>query len=42
MINQLRQVMLYVDNQEEAKRFWTEKVGFAVISETDSSQGMRT
>ncbi|WP_339278201.1 VOC family protein [Paenibacillus sp. FSL W8-0426] len=33
MINQLGQVMLYVNNQDECKAFWTEKLGFEVISE---------
>ncbi|MEG0473031.1 MAG: VOC family protein [Solibacillus sp.] len=39
MIEQLGQVMLYVDNQEQAKSFWTEKMGFVVISDED--HGMR-
>ncbi|ATP41371.1 glyoxalase/bleomycin resistance/extradiol dioxygenase family protein [Solibacillus sp. R5-41] len=39
MIEQLGQVMLYVDNQEQAKTFWTEKMGFVVISDEDN--GMR-
>jgi lactoylglutathione lyase len=33
--------MLYVNNQDEAKEFWTEKVGFIVISEEDNGQGFR-
>jgi lactoylglutathione lyase len=33
--------MLYVNNQDEAVKFWTEKVGFNVISEEDNGQGMR-
>lgn len=33
MITQLGQVKLYVDNQDECKAFWTEKLGFEVISE---------
>lgn len=41
MINQLGQVMLYVDNQDKVKQFWTEKAGFVVISETDYGQGMK-
>ncbi|MFS0575755.1 VOC family protein [Sporosarcina sp. 179-K 3D1 HS] len=41
MIHKLGQVMLYVTNQEDALKFWTEKVGFAVISEEDNGQGMR-
>ncbi len=41
MIDKVGQIMLYVDNQEEALNFWTEKVGFTVISEEDNGQGMR-
>lgn len=41
MINILGQVMVYVYNQDEAVKFWTEKVGFTVISEEDNSEGMR-
>ncbi|GAA0134514.1 VOC family protein [Paenibacillus sp. YSY-4.3] len=33
MINKLGQVMLYVSNQDESKDFWTQKLGFEVISE---------
>lgn len=31
MINKLGQVMLYVNNQEESKAFWTDRLGFEVI-----------
>jgi lactoylglutathione lyase len=41
MINKVGQIMLYVNNQDEAVKFWTEKVGFNVISEEDNGQGMR-
>ncbi|MBT2579613.1 VOC family protein [Bacillus sp. ISL-8] len=41
MINNVGQIMLYVKNQDEVKEFWTEKVGFSVISEEDNGQGMR-
>ncbi|UII56779.1 VOC family protein [Cytobacillus spongiae] len=41
MINQVGQIMLYVHDQDEAVRFWTEKVGFEVISEENNGQGMR-
>ncbi|PGT19427.1 VOC family protein [Bacillus cereus] len=41
MINNVGQIMLYVNNQDEVKGFWTEKVGFIVISEEDNGQGMR-
>lgn len=33
--------MLYVNNQDEAVKFWTEKAGFRVISEENNGQGMR-
>lgn len=39
MIEQLGQVMLYVENQEQSKKFWTEKLGFTVVSDIDN--GMR-
>ncbi|UNP74410.1 VOC family protein [Bacillus nitratireducens] len=41
MINNVGQIMFYVNNQDEVKKFWTEKVGFIVISEEDNDQGMR-
>ena len=39
MILGLGQVMLYVNDQEQAKAFWTEKMGFEVIS--DVNNGLR-
>ena|ERR1700719_1775952 len=41
MINIVGQIMLYVHDQDEAVNFWTEKVGFSVISDEDNGQGMR-
>src|SRR3954469_6667660 len=41
MITKVGQIMLYVNNQDETAKFWTEKVGFSVISEEDNGQGMR-
>ncbi|EFM12170.1 Glyoxalase/bleomycin resistance protein/dioxygenase [Paenibacillus curdlanolyticus YK9] len=41
MINQIGQIMLYVNDQDLAKRFWTEKAGFVVVSEEDNGQGFR-
>lgn len=41
MINNVGQIMLYVDDQDKAKEFWTGKVGFSVISEEDNGQGMK-
>ena len=33
MVNQLGQVMLYVNDQDKARDFWTEKAGFNVVDE---------
>ncbi len=33
--------MLYVNDQDEVLRFWTEKAGFIVISEENNGQGLR-
>lgn len=41
MITKIGQIMLYVNNQDEALKFWTETVGFSVISEQDNGQGMK-
>ncbi|ADM69972.1 hypothetical protein GMA19_02161 [Paenibacillus polymyxa E681] len=41
MINKVGQIMLYVNNQDEALNFWTEKIGFNVISEENNGQGVR-
>ena len=41
MIHKVGQIMLYVTNQDETKKFWTDKVGFTVISEEDNGQGMK-
>ncbi|MGQ4666165.1 VOC family protein [Metabacillus halosaccharovorans] len=41
MINKVGQIMLYVNNQDEAVNFWTEKVGFHVVAEEDNGEGMR-
>jgi len=41
MINQLGQVMLYVEDQEGAVQFWTEKLGFHLVSQVDNGQGMK-
>ena len=39
MFSRLGQIMLYVNNQDDAVEFWTEKLGFTVIAEESSSQG---
>jgi lactoylglutathione lyase len=36
MINIVGQIMLYVNNQEESVKFWSEKAGFSVLSEHDN------
>ncbi|MCC5804086.1 VOC family protein [Rossellomorea vietnamensis] len=41
MITKVGQIMLYVNNQDEAVQFWTEKMGFIVKAEEDNGQGMR-
>ncbi|GLY12376.1 VOC family protein [Pseudobacillus badius] len=41
MIHKVGQIMLYVNDQDDAVKFWTEKAGFTVISEEDNGQGMR-
>lgn len=33
MIRQIATVAVYVDDQQAAKKFWTEKVGFEVVAE---------
>ncbi|MFC4618901.1 VOC family protein [Camelliibacillus cellulosilyticus] len=41
MIHKVGQIMLYVNDQDEAVKFWTETVGFTVVAEEDNGQGMR-
>lgn len=41
MISSVGQIMLYVNNQDDAVDFWTEKVGFHVVSEENNGQGIR-
>ncbi|WP_368505140.1 VOC family protein [Alkalihalophilus sp. As8PL] len=41
MFSKIGQIMLYVNNQDEAVKFWTEKLGFTVISDENNGQGMR-
>ncbi len=40
MIHQIGQVMLYVNDQDVAVKFWTEKVGFVVVAQQEEA-GMR-
>jgi lactoylglutathione lyase len=39
MIKRIATVGVYVDNQEKAKQFWTEKVGFVVHAERQMGPG---
>lgn len=41
MINKIGQIMLYVNDQDAAVKFWTEKLGFVVRAEEDNGQGFR-
>ncbi|MDQ0088200.1 lactoylglutathione lyase [Paenibacillus anaericanus] len=41
MISKVGQIMIYVNNQEETLKFWTEKVGFSLIADQDNGHGMR-
>lgn len=41
MFSKVGQIMLYVNNQDESMNFWTEKLGFSVVSEENNGQGMR-
>ncbi|WCK55295.1 VOC family protein [Aneurinibacillus sp. Ricciae_BoGa-3] len=38
MINKVGQIMLYVNNQDESLKFWTEKVGFSLVAEENNGQ----
>ncbi|MDN4603317.1 VOC family protein [Paenibacillus sp. F6_3S_P_1C] len=40
MFTQVGQIMLYVNDQDKALQFWTEKAGFHVVSEVNGN-GMR-
>lgn len=41
MIHAISKITLYVNNQEEAKAFWTEKAGFEVRSEEQMGPDMK-
>jgi lactoylglutathione lyase len=41
MVNKIGKITLYVNNQEEAKTFWTEKVGFVVKFEQQMGPNMK-
>lgn len=42
MINKVGQIMLYVHDQDKAVKFWTEKLGFSIISEEVISEGIKS
>lgn len=41
MINKIGKITLYVNNQEEAKKFWTEKMNFVVKLEQEMGPNMK-
>lgn len=41
MINKIGKITLYVNNQEEAKSFWIEKLGFVVKFEQAMGPNMK-
>lgn len=41
MINSIAKITLYVENQDEAKSFWTEKMGFQVRMEQQMGPGIK-
>lgn len=41
MLSKIGQIMLYVNNQDNAVKFWTENLGFTVIAEENNNQGFR-
>ncbi|MEN8078075.1 VOC family protein [Clostridioides difficile] len=41
MINKIGKITLYVNNQEEAKKFWTEKMNFVVKFEQEMGPNMK-
>lgn len=41
MLSKVGQIMLYVNNQDESVKFWTEKLDFIVINEENNNQGLR-
>ncbi|WP_042148268.1 VOC family protein [Paucisalibacillus sp. EB02] len=41
MFSKVGQIMLYVNDQDEAVKFWKEKLGFTVIAEENNNEGLR-
>src|SRR5690625_1909919 len=42
MIHKLGQVMLYIEDLDKGKRFWTEKLNFTVLKDNMDDHGMRS
>lgn len=42
MIHKLGQVMLYIEDLDQAKKFWTEKLNFTVLNDIVDDHGMRS
>lgn len=41
MINKIGKITIYVNDQDEAKKFWTKKIGFVVKFEQQMGPGMK-
>ncbi len=41
MITKIGQIMLYVNDQDKAVNFWTENMGFVIVSEENNGEGFR-
>ncbi|WNQ08857.1 VOC family protein [Paenibacillus aurantius] len=41
MITRIGQIMLYVNDQDKAVKFWTEVAGFQVLYEENNGEGLR-
>jgi len=41
MIKKVGQIMLYVNDQDESLKFWTEKAGFTLVAKEDNGQGFK-
>src|SRR5690625_7833511 len=42
MIHKLGQVMLYIEDLDKSKKFWTEKLNFTVLKDNMDEHGMRS
>ena len=41
MVNKIGKITIYVNNQDEAKKFWIEKMGFVVKFEQEMGPGIK-